>query len=62
MAGPTEQIRTRVLPALLTAFGVTILSAGLLTYSAPVGVGSPVAPTGSPSPEPSIAVAPTPTP
>ena len=36
MAGPTEQIRTRVLPAILTAFGVTILSAGLLTYSVPV--------------------------
>ena len=62
MAGPTEQIRTRVLPALLTAFGVTILAAGLLTYSVPVDAGTPVAPTGSPSPEPSIAVAPTPTP
>ena len=62
MAGPTEQIRTRVLPALLTAFGVTLLAAGLLTYTVPVGGGSPVAPTGSPSPEPSIAVAPTPTP
>ena len=55
MAGPTEQIRTRVLPALLTAFGVTILSAGLLTYSVQVEAGSPVTPTGSPSPEPSTA-------
>ena len=62
MAGPTEQIRTRVLPALLTAFGVTILAAGLLTYSVPVDGGAPVAPTGSPSPEPSTAVVPTPTP
>ena len=39
MAGPTEQIRTRVLPALLTAFGVTLLAAGLLTYTAPVARG-----------------------
>lgn len=62
MAGPTEQIRTRVLPALLTAFGVTILSAGLLTYSVPVEAGSPSTPTPTPSPEPSTAVAPTPTP
>jgi hypothetical protein len=60
MAGPSEQIRTRVLPAILTAFGVTILSAGLLTYSVPVGAGRSAAPTRSP--EPSIAVAPTPTP
>lgn len=62
MAGPTEQIRTRVLPALLTAFGVTILSAGLLTYSVPVEAGSPSTPTSTPSPGPSTAVAPTPTP
>jgi hypothetical protein len=62
MAGPTEQIRTRVLPALLTAFGVTILSAGLLTYSVPVEAGNPAAPTPSLPPGPSIAVAPTPTP
>lgn len=60
MAGPTEQIRTRVLPALLTAFGVTILSAGLLTYSVPVQAGRPADPTRSP--EPSVAVVPTPTP
>jgi len=60
MAGPTEQIRTRVLPALLTAFGVTILSAGLLTYSVPVQAGRPDDPTRSP--EPSVAVVPTPTP
>ena len=60
MAGPTEQLRTRVLPALLTAFGVTILSAGLLTYSVPV------APARSsdrpPTPLPSAAVVPTPSP
>jgi len=43
MAGPTEQLRTRVLPAVLTAFGVTILSAGLLTYSVPVQAELPTA-------------------
>jgi hypothetical protein len=57
MAGPTEQIRTRVVPALLTAFGVTILSAGLLTYSVPVE-----AEPGAPSPDPTIAVVATPSP
>jgi hypothetical protein len=57
MAGPTEQIRTRILPALLTAFGVTILSAGLLTYTVPVA-----ADPSTPSPDPSIADVPTPTP
>ena len=56
MTGPTEQIRTRILPALLTAFGVTILSAGLLNYSVPVR-----AVPGTPTPEPSIAAIPTPT-
>ena len=61
MAGPTEEIRTRVLPALLTAFGVTILSAGLLTYTVPVPAGSAAASPSS-SPEPSEAVVPTPSP
>jgi hypothetical protein len=55
MAGPTEQIRTRLVPALLTAFGVTILSAGLLTYTVPVQ-----ADPATPGPEPSTAVVPTP--
>ena len=55
MAGPTEQIRTRIVPALLTAFGVTILSAGLLTYSVPVQAD----PTAT-SPDPSFADVPTP--
>lgn len=57
MAGPTEQIRTRIVPALLTAFGVTILSAGLLTYSVPVQADPTAA-----SPDPSIADVPTPSP
>jgi len=54
MAGPTEQLRTRVLPAALTAFGVTILSAGLLTYSVPVVPARSAGPT--PSALPSAAV------
>jgi hypothetical protein len=60
MAGPTEQLRTRVLPALLTAFGVTILSAGLLTYSVPVAPAR--SSDRSPIPRPSEAVVPTPSP
>ncbi len=58
MAGPTDEIRTRVLPALLTALGVTILSAGLLNYAVPVGA----EPGPSTSPLPSAAVVPTPSP
>ena len=60
MAGPSEELRTRVLPALLTAFGVTILSAGLLTYTVPVAP----APSQEPGPTPaaSAAVVPTATP
>ncbi|HET8785155.1 MAG TPA: hypothetical protein VFM38_05935 [Candidatus Limnocylindrales bacterium] len=60
MAGPSEELRTRVLPALLTAFGVTILSAGLLTYTVPVAP----APSQEPgaTPDPSAAVVPTATP
>lgn len=58
MAGPTEQLRTRVLPALLTALGVTILSAGLLTYSVPVAPAHSGGPRSTPVP--SVAVVPTP--
>jgi sortase family protein len=52
-----DDLRTRVLPAILTAFGVTILSAGLLTYSVPVDAGA-----ASPSAPPSAAIVATPTP
>ncbi len=58
MTDPTEQLRTRALPALLTAFGVTLLSAGLLTYTVPVAAEAPA----SPAPSPTIAVVSTPTP
>jgi hypothetical protein len=61
MAGPSEELRTRVLPALLTAFGVTILSAGLLTYTVPVPAG-PDDPGPGTTPDSSRAVVATPTP
>jgi hypothetical protein len=49
-------IRTRLLPALLTAGGVTMLAAGLLTYTVPVAA-EPV-----PTPSPTEAAVATPTP
>jgi len=52
----TDRIRDRLLPALLTALGVTFLAAGLLNWTMPVEAG-PVA-----SPPDDGAVAPTPTP
>ncbi len=39
MSDPAATIRFRVLPALLTAVGVTLLAAGLLTYTTPVEAG-----------------------
>jgi hypothetical protein len=60
MAGPTEEIRTRVLPALLTAFGVTILSAGLLTYTVPVAPGRDPGTGGSPGSSPAVVATPSP--
>ncbi len=51
MADLSERIRTRLLPALLTALGVTLLAAGLLTYTTPVTAdpGPSAAPTDAPS-------------
>ena len=40
MADLTERVRTRLLPALLTAFGVTFLAVGLLSYGSPVDAGA----------------------
>lgn len=48
MGSLADRFRTRFLPALLTATGVTLLAAGLLTYTTPV-----VAET-VPSPEPTL--------
>jgi hypothetical protein len=57
MADLTERVRTRLFPALLTAFGVTFLAVGLLSYGSPVEAG----PLGSPAPS-TIAGAPSATP
>jgi hypothetical protein len=46
-----ERIRTRLIPALLTAFGVTMLAAGLLSYTS----GVTADPLSSPSPSPTVA-------
>jgi hypothetical protein len=53
-----EQIRTRVMPALITALGVVLVTAGLLTYVDPTTAGtlpdqSPVVETLAPSATPS---------
>jgi hypothetical protein len=60
-----ERIRTRLLPALLTATGVMLVAAGLLSYTGPVEAG--MAPTASPTPvivtpSPSPSPSPSPTP
>lgn len=57
MADLTERVRTRLFPALLTAFGVTFLAVGLLSYGSPVDAG----PLQSPAPS-SVAVLPSETP
>ena len=50
MTGPFEFIRGRLLPALLTAGGVTLLAAGLLSYTVPVTA----VPAVTPSPAPTV--------
>lgn len=57
MSDLPDRLRTRILPALLTAAGVTMLAAGLLTYTTPVS--AVTSPTPRPSVEPT-ASAPTP--
>ena len=65
MASLGERIRTRVLPALLTASGVTLLAAGLLSYIPPVtaepapsGPLVTASPTTAPTPSPLITLPP----
>jgi hypothetical protein len=58
MRALVDRVRTRFVPAILTASGVTLLAAGLLTYTEPVVAES--APSASPAP--TTAVAPTPSP
>jgi hypothetical protein len=69
MTGPLDAVRTRILPALLTAVGVTLLAAGLLSYTEPVDAGPAatpsatpigVAPTAVPTPSPLITLPPIP--
>lgn len=60
MADLGDRLRTRLLPALLTASGVTLLAAGLLTYTTPVAAEPALTP--SPTTTPAPTVAPTPSP
>ena len=58
MDGLGLRLRTRLVPALLAALGVALVTTGLLSYSAPVEAGpesaqSPTVITLSPSPTPS---------
>ncbi len=62
MTEPGDRMRSRVLPALLTALGVLLLAAGLLTYTS-TAVADPAAPTPSataplPTDEPLITLPP----
>ncbi len=59
MRSLVDRLRTRLLPALITALGVTLVAAGLLTLGGPVDAGGtavvepgpPTPPTTTPSPE-----------
>src|SRR4029079_8895569 len=37
MSSPANRIRPRIIPAILTALGVTFLAAGVLSFTAPIG-------------------------
>jgi hypothetical protein len=57
MNGMTDALRTRIFPAVLTAAGVALVTAGLLTYTGPVEADP------GPTPEPTlIAASPSPSP
>src|SRR3990170_1610151 len=58
MADRFDYFRTRLLPAVLTAGGVTLLAAGLLTYTVPVAA----EPVHTPSPRPTASPVVTPSP
>ena len=63
MADLVDRVRTRVIPAVLTALGVTMLAAGLLSYTTPVEAGpldspAPTQVAGIPSPSPRITLPP----
>ena len=57
MADLADRVRTRVIPAVLTALGVTLLAVGLMSYSTPVSAD----PLATPAPT-SIGMAPSPSP
>ncbi len=50
MTAPAPRLRHRLLPALLTAAGVTLLAAGLMTYTTPVLAEPSPSPTASATP------------
>jgi Sortase domain len=52
MADVWERLRTRIFPALLTAAGVTMLAAGLLSYTTPVAAEPRTVAEATPSPTP----------
>lgn len=63
MADLADRVRTRVIPAVLTALGVTMLAVGLLSYTTPVDAGrlgtpEPTQAAGLPSPSPLITLPP----
>ena len=60
MAEFANRIRTRIVPALLTALGVTFLAAGILSFTSPVTADTVVAP--APTPSATAASRPTPSP
>jgi hypothetical protein len=58
MANPADLVRTRILPALLTATGVAFLAAGILSFGNPVTAD----PAATPTPSPVATVTATPSP
>ena len=63
MADLADGVRTRVIPAILTALGVTILAVGLLSYTTPVDAGAlasdrPTSGVGRASPSPLLTLPP----
>jgi hypothetical protein len=55
-----DRIRTRILPAILTALGVALLAAGLLSYTQPVTAGPVAIPTSAPTAQADIVATPSP--
>ena len=63
MSAVLDRLRTRIVPACLTALGVALLAGGLLSYTTPVAADPLPSGTGTPSPTATpVAVVPTPSP